>query len=142
MGVNIRNSEGYMDTVPFQAISGIDREAKAASKPAFRPLVYICSPFSGDIETNKKKAADFAEYAYRHGCIPLTAHLLFPFMDDSNKAEREDAIFMDIVLMGKCQEVWVLNERITRGMSIEIEKAKKRRQTVRYFNSGYEEVQE
>ena len=46
-------------------------------------------------------------------------------MNDSNKAEREDAIFMDIVLMGKCQEVWVLNERITRGMSIEIEKAKK-----------------
>lgn len=63
MGINIRNSEGYMDTVPFQAISGIDREAKAASKPTFRPLVYICSPFSGDIETNKKKAADFAEYA-------------------------------------------------------------------------------
>ena len=53
----------------------------------------------------------------------LTAHLLFPFMNDSNKAEREDAIFMDIVLMGKCQEVWVLNERITRGMSIESEKA-------------------
>lgn len=42
MGINIRNSEGYMDTVPFQAISGIDREAKAGSKPAFRPLVYIC----------------------------------------------------------------------------------------------------
>ena len=63
-------------------------------------------------------------------------------MNDSSKAEREDAIFMDIVLMGKCQEVWVLNERITRGMSIEIEKAKKRRQTVRYFNSRYEEVQE
>jgi hypothetical protein len=63
-------------------------------------------------------------------------------MNDSNKAERDDAIFMDIVLMGKCQEVWVLNERITCGMSIEIEKAKKRRQTVRYFNSRYEEVQE
>ena len=60
MGVNIRNSEGYMDTVPFQALSGIDHEAKAASKPAFRPLVYICAPFSGDIEANKKKAAEFA----------------------------------------------------------------------------------
>lgn len=80
MGVNIRNSEGYMDTVPFQALSGIDHEVKAASKPAFRPLVYICAPFSGDIEANKKKAAEFAEYAYRNGCIPLTAHLLFPFI--------------------------------------------------------------
>ncbi|WP_455505937.1 DUF7768 domain-containing protein, partial [Gemmiger formicilis] len=118
MGVNIRNSEGYMDTVPFQAISGIDREAKAASKPAFRPLVYICAPFSGDVEANKKKAAEFAEYAYRNGCIPLTAHLLFPFMDDTKQAERDTAIHMDIVLMGKCQEVWVLKERITHGMSI------------------------
>lgn len=142
MGVNIRNSEGYMDTVPFQAISGIDREAKAASKPAFRPLVYICAPFSGDIEANKKKAAEFAEYAYRNGCIPLTAHLLFPFMDDTNPAERDTAIHMDIVLMGKCQEVWVLKERITHGMRIEIDKANKRRQKVRYFNSRFEEVQE
>ena len=142
MGVNIRNSEGYMDTVPFQAISGIDREAKAASKPAFRPLVYICAPFSGDIEANKKKAAEFAEYACRNGCIPQTAHLLFPFMDDTNQAERDTAIHMDIVLMGKCQEVWVLKERITHGMSIEIDKANRRRQKVRYFNSRFEEVQE
>lgn len=131
-----------MDTVPFKAISGIDREAKVASKPAFRPLVYICSLFSGDIEANKKRAAEFVEYAYRNGCIPLTAHLLFPFMDDSKEANRRDAIFMDIVLMGKCQEVWVLGEKITRGMSIEIEKAKKRRQIVRYFNNSFEEVQE
>lgn len=141
MGVNIRNSEGYMDTVPLQAISGIDREAKAASKPAFRPLVYICAPFSGDIEANKKKAAEFAEYAYRNGCIPLTAHLLFPFMDDTNQMERDTAIHMDIVLMGKCQEVWVLKERITHGMSIEIDKATRRRQRVRYFNSRFEEVE-
>lgn len=142
MGVNIRNFEGYMDTVPFQAISSIDHETKAALKPAFRPLVYICAPFSGDIEANKKKAAEFAEYAYHNGCIPLTAHLLFPFMDDSNKAERDTAIHMDIVLMGKCQEVWVLKEHITHGMRIEIDKANRRRQKVRYFNSRFEEVQE
>ena len=142
MGVNIRNFEGYMDTVPFQAISSIDHETKAASKPAFRPLVYICAPFSGDIEANKKKAAEFAEYAYRNGCIPLTAHLLFPFMDDSNKAERDTAIHVDIVLMGKCQEVCVLKEHIPHGMRIEIDKANRRRQKVRYFNSRFEEVQE
>lgn len=142
MGIDIRNNEGYMDSVPFQAISDIDREARAASKPVFRPLVYICAPFSGDIEANKKKAAGFAEYAYRNGCIPLTAHLLFPFVNDTNKAERDTAIHMDIVLMGKCQEVWVLKERITPGMKIEINKANSRRQKVRYFNSRFEEVQE
>jgi hypothetical protein len=61
-------------------------------------------------------------------------------MNDSNEKERDLAIFMDIILMGKCQEVWVLGDVISRGMSIEIEKAKKRRQPVRYFNKDFEEV--
>ena len=26
----------------------------ADEKPAFRPLVYICAPYSGDVEENKK----------------------------------------------------------------------------------------
>ena len=140
MGVDIRNHEGYVDKVPYTAISNIIQEEKAASKPAFRPLVYICAPFSGDIESNKKKAAEFAEFAYRSGCIPLTAHLLFPFINDVDEEERKTTLHMDIVLMGKCQEVWVLAERISSGMQTEIEKANKRRQKVRYFNSKFEEV--
>jgi hypothetical protein len=66
---------------------------------------------------------------------------MFPqFMDDTNEEERELAIFMDIILMGKCQEVWVLGDTISRGMRIEIEKANKRKQRVRYFNKNFEEV--
>jgi hypothetical protein len=49
-------------------------------------------------------------------------------------------MFMDIVLMGKCTEVWVLGNTISSGMATEIEKAGKRRQMVRYFNAGFEEV--
>ena len=128
--MKIRNSEGYMDVVAYKAIMNVDREKKAETKSAFRPLVYICSPFSGDIEGNKKMAAQFAEFAYKNGCIPVTPHLLFPFMNDESPNERALALHMDIVLMGKCQEVWFLSERITSGMSAEIEKATKRRQTV------------
>lgn len=118
-----------------------DQGVRAESRPAFRPLVYICSPFSGDIEGNKKMAAQFAEFAYKNGCIPVTPHLLFPFMNDESPNERALALHMDIVLMGKCQEVWVLSERITSGMSAEIEKATKRRQTVRYFSNDFVEVE-
>lgn len=118
-----------------------DQGVRAESRPAFRPLVYICSPFSGDIEGNKKMAAQFAEFAYKNGCIPVTPHLLFPFMNDESPNERALALHMDIVLMGKCQEVWVLSERITSGMSAEIEKATKRRQTVRYFSTDFVEVE-
>lgn len=84
-----------MDVVAYKAIMNVDREKKAAERPAFRPLVYICSPFSGDIEENKKKAADFAHFAYKQGCIPVTAHLMFPFMNDESKEERALALRMD-----------------------------------------------
>ena len=49
---------------------------------------------------------------------------------------------MDIVLMGKCQELWVLGDVITGGMKAEIETAKRRRQPIRYFNSNFEEVRQ
>ena len=138
--MKVRNSEGYMDLVPHKAILNVKREKKTESS-AFRPLVYICAPFSGNIEGNKKKAAEFAHYAYKQGCIPITPHLLFPFMNDESKQERELALHMDLVLMGKCQEVWVLSERITAGMSAEIEKAQRRRQAVRYFRNDFTEVE-
>lgn len=139
--MKVRNSEGYMDLVPYKAILNVNREKKAESKSAFRPLVYICSPFSGDIEGNKQKAAEFAHFAYKQGCIPMTPHLLFPFMNDESKEERALALHMDIVLMGKCQEVWVLSEKITEGMAAEIDKATRRHQTVRYFNNDFVEVE-
>lgn len=136
--MGIRNAEGYMDLVPYQAIANVERE----SKIGFRPMVYICAPFSGDIEGNKKKAAEFAKYAFKNGCIPVTPHLLFPFINDEDEAERALALHMDIVLMGKCKEVWVLSDIITDGMSAEISKAKSRRQTVRYFTNDFVEVKQ
>jgi hypothetical protein len=44
--------------------------------------------------------------------------------------------------MGKCQEVWVFGDRISDGMAIEIAKAKKRGQGVKYFGFNYKEVSE
>lgn len=119
-----------------------DQGVKAEERPAFRPLVYICSPFSGDIEGNKQKAAEFAHFAYKQGGIPVTPHLLFPFMNDESKEERALVLRMDIILMGKCQEVWVLFENgITSGMAAEIDKATRRHQTIRYFNNDFVEVE-
>lgn len=47
---------------------------------------------------------------------------------------------MDIVLLSKCAELWVFGEKITSGMSIEIEKAKRKGQLIRYFTENCEEV--
>lgn len=119
-----------------KSISHIKKEKGTA----FKPLVYICAPFSGDVETNTKNAVKLAEIAYQQGCIPLTPHLLFPFLEDTNPTHRNDALFMDIVLLGKCQEVWVLGDTLTQGMEKEIQVASRRRQVIKYFNSEFAEV--
>ena len=100
-----------------------------AKDRTYRPLVYICSPLSGDVPGNTEKARQFCRFALEQGQIPLAPHLLFPqFMDDTNPAERELAIFMDVILLGKCSELWVFGDLITEGMNTEIEVAKRRRQ--------------
>lgn len=59
----------------------------------YRPLVYICSPYSGDTEANLAKARNFCRFALDQGQIPLAPHLMFPqFMNDADPVERELAI--------------------------------------------------
>lgn len=139
MGVNPTNAEGYFDPTAFEALSNIEREYKAAR--AFRPLVYICSPLSGEEELNQKNARRYCRFAVDSGYIPLAPHIYFTqFMDDHNAKERNLAMFMDIVLLTKCAELWVFGDRISNGMSIEIEKAKRKGLPIRYFTTTLKEV--
>lgn len=140
MSVNKSNSEGYFDPTAYEALTVIEKENREAH--CFRPIVYICSPYSGAIEENKTKARTYCRHAVDCGYIPLAPHLLFPqFMHDDIKAERDLALFMDIVLLSKCAELWVFGEKITNGMSIEIEKAKRKDKPIRYFTEELKEVQ-
>ena len=134
-----RNSEGYFDPTAYEALVKIEREEKRTR--TYRPLVYVCSPLSGDIAANQKNARRYCRFAVDSGCIPLAPHLYFPqFMDDGNGAERDLALSMDIVLLSKCSELWVFGERISKGMSIEIEKAKRKGQPIRWFTDDCKEV--
>ena len=105
-------------------------------------MVFICSPYAGDIERNIRKAQGYCRFAVSRNCIPIAPHLLFPqFMDDDDEQMRDLGLFFGMVLMSKCSEVWVFGRKITKGMSIEIEKAKQRSIPIRYFNERCEEVQ-
>ena len=140
MGISKFNSEGYHDPTTYEALTKIEKEEKAA-KRAYRPLVYICSPFAGDEERNMEKARRYSRFAVRQACIPVAPHLLFPqFMDDSVPAEWSIALFMGMVLLGKCEQVWVFGSTISAGMAAEIEKAEKKNMLIRYFTEELEEV--
>jgi hypothetical protein len=140
MNIERRNSEGYADPTAFEAMTKITKEEKAKNS-AFRPLVYICSPYSGEIETNVEAAKRYSRLAVDKGCIPLTPHLLFPqFLDDDIPEERELGLFFGNILMSKCSEVWVFGERISAGMESEIKRARWKNYRLRYFSESFEEV--
>ncbi len=130
------NSEGYYDPVPYEALSRIEREQKK-----WRPLVYICSPYSAKEDENTIKARRYSRYAVDRGAIPLAPHLLLPqFMSD--RTERDLALFMGMVLLGKCEQLWVFGSEVTDGMTAEISNAKKRQMTILYFTDECEPTTE
>jgi len=140
MSISKFNAEGYYDPTAYEALTRIEQESK---KKPFMPLVYICSPYSGDMKENLKKAQRHCRFALDSGCIPIAMHLLLPqFMNDSLPEERDLALFINLVIISKCREVWVFGDHISDGMAIEIAKAKKHNQPIRYFGLNYEEDSE
>lgn len=102
------------------------------SKLGFRPVVYICSPYRGDTEKNTENAEMYCRVAIKKKAIPFAPHLLYPrFMDETR--ERELVLFMGLVMLDKCAEVWVFGDTITEGMRGELERAERRNKTIRYF---------
>ncbi len=132
------NSEGYADPTAYEALKRIEKQEKEAR---YRPLVYICSPFSGKVKRNKRKARKYCRFALEQHTIPFAPHLLFPqFMDDDNPEERQTAMFMNMVMLGKCEQLWVFGENYSNGMKEEIRKAKERKKKIRYFTEKMEEI--
>ena len=139
MSIDKYNSEGYYDPTAYEALSAIEKEERALR--AFRPIVYICSPFSGDVERNVKAAQGYSRYAVEKGYIPIAPHLLFPqFLNDDKPAEHQLGLFFGNALMSKCSEVWVFGNTISAGMEAEIKRAKWKNYRLRYFTKKCEEV--
>ena len=92
MSINKFNSEGYYDPTAYEAMTTVEKEEKALR--AFRPIVYICSPYAGDVSKNVENARSFSRFAVDKGYIPVAPHLLFPqFLNDSNPKERQLGLF-------------------------------------------------
>lgn len=133
-GISYKNQEGYADPTAYQALTQIENE-----KRKYRPLVYICSPFSGDVEVNAEKAKKYSRFAVDAGAIAFAPHLLLPlYMREDT--ERELAMFMDMVFLGKCEELWVFGDVISQGMQAEINKATKKNMIIRYFTEDLVEA--
>lgn len=70
--VNLYNAEGYISPTEHEAFTCLEKEEKAARKAAaFRPIVYICSPYSGDTERNIENAKKYSRFAVDRHCLPI-----------------------------------------------------------------------
>lgn len=126
------NSEGYKDPTTYEALSNI----RTATKKAYRPLVYICSPFDGDTRGVRR----YCRFAVRNGAIPFAHHLIFPqFLDYEKPSEHAIGVFMSMVFLGKCEQLWIFGANISADMLAEIKKAKKKNTQIRYFTEEMEE---
>lgn len=133
------NNEGYYDPTAHEALLSVEKEEQALR--AFRPIVYICSPYAGEIDKNVKAAQRYSHFAVKEGYIPVAPHLLFPqFLNDADPKERKLGLFFGNALMSKCSEVWVFGENISSGMEAEIKRAKWKNYRLRYFTEDCKEV--
>lgn len=105
------------------------------------PLVYICSPYQGNVEQNTQAARRYSQFALAQMRLPIAPHLLFPqFMSEETDGTRELALHMGIILLTKCHELWYFGDRISDGMKLELNRARLRGTPVRHFNENCEEV--
>lgn len=136
LGFSPRNTEGYLDPTAYKALTSLQR-----AEYGYRPLVYICSPYSGDVEANVELARQFCAHAVARCKIPLAPHLHYPqFMNDTNADERELAMFFNRILLSKCEGVWVYTARVSAGMRAEIGWAHHLELPITYFDADFKEV--
>ena len=136
LGLSRRNARGYADPTSYKVLKQLQQTENMA-----RPLTYICSPYSGDVQANTALAREFCAFAVAAGHIPLAPHLFFPqFMDDTDPDERELAMAFNRVLLSNCAAMWVYTGRVSRGMRAEIEWGRELELPIHYFNADFQEV--
>ena len=87
-------------------------------------LIYIASPYAGDVEVNTEFAKEACRFVMSEGHAFFAPHLLYPqLLDDSKPQERQAGLDMGLAMLPRCDELWCYGDRISFGMHLEIEEA-------------------
>lgn len=104
-------------------------------------LIFICSPFSGEIETNTLRASRYCRFAYIKGNVPYAPHLHNPqFLDENIPEEREKGIKLGLEMLKHCDELWCFGGTLTEGMEVELNFAFHNAIPIKYFSEKCEEI--
>lgn len=98
-------------------------------------LIYMASPYAGDVEKNITFAKQACRYVMEQGHAFFAPHLLYPqILDDTDPAERKIGLKLGLRMLVICDEIWVCSGRISPGMEAEIELAKQLGIPIRYVS--------
>lgn len=86
-------------------------------------LMYICSPYRGDVENNVIYARKLTRLAVENGFCPVTVHLyLTQVLDDDNPEERKRGLKAGQEILKQCKYVLVGNASgYSEGMLAELD---------------------
>ena len=88
-------------------------------------IIYICSPYRGNVAKNTETARKLCRQAALHGYTVICPHLLYPqFLDDTNRRERTVGIQSGLKLLELADAMLVGGGKISEGMCTEIRKAR------------------
>ena len=88
-------------------------------------LIYVASPYAGDIERNTEFAREACQFVKNEGHAFFAPHLLYSqVLDEGNPADRQLGLTMGQEALSKCDELWVFGETISEGMQGEIDEAR------------------
>ncbi|WP_373265967.1 DUF7768 domain-containing protein [Hungatella hathewayi] len=89
-------------------------------------LVYLCSPYRGDYETNIRLVKQYCKNVLESGVVAFAPHLYFAqFYPDTIPDQREAGLAMGLNMLEKSDELWVMGRIHSEGMLGEIKFAKK-----------------
>ena len=102
-------------------------------------LVYIASPYAGDVEANLAFAGQAGRYCMMQGGIPVIPHMMYPaFLDDTDPVQRGLGIETGLRLMEACDCVWICGDYVSAGMKQELAFANEIGKEVRFV--GRDEI--
>jgi hypothetical protein len=99
-------------------------------------LIYVASPYAGDIETNTQFAKEACRFVMNEGHAFFAPHLLYPqVLNESNPDERQLGLKMGKEILGWCDELWVFGDTVSPGMQAEISLAQEHEIPVVYIST-------
>ena len=111
------NSEGYPDPTAGEALSKIAANEKQSLR-AFRPIVYICSPYSGDVEANVAAARRYSRFAVDKESSSALYQAYRNYSLDCNEYVRSTADFYFALEKAGFERLTLNRKRFFKGLKI------------------------